>query len=402
MYYCDCDCGNKNIVVYGGDLRSGHTQSCGCLRLDNLRQSKTNDRKYNEYDLTGDYGIGYTSKGEEFYFDIEDYDKIKNFLWYISEGYVVATSKDTEGNKKQIRIHDIIMQTLHGVDHKGGSSTKHDNRKNNLRTIGNSRSEFQMYNSRNACLHNNNTSGVSGVSWNKTKNKWVSYINVNKKRLWLGCFDDFYDAVKVRKEAEEKYYGEWSYDNSRKELINMIILVGKTASGKSTIYNELINMGMQGVISYTTRPIRTGEVNGIDYHFISEDEFLKLKRSGYFFETTSYNVATGETWYYGSAIQDLSNDKVMIVNPEGLKQIRKIDSLNPIAFYIMACEETIWNRLRQRGDNASEARRRLNADDEDFKDILEHVDFCLKNDLGLTPKVMAELIHYIYSKLEEK
>lgn len=182
----------------------------------------------------------------------------------------------------------------------------------------------------------------------------------------------------------------------------MILLVGKTAAGKDTIQNELIKMGYNMVVSYTTRPPRKNEVDGISYHFITQEDFLQKEKEGFFAETTSYNVATGETWYYGSAIQDLSNEKVMIVNPEGLKQIRKIDSLNPIAFYIMACEETIWNRLRQRGDNASEARRRLNADDEDFKDILEHVDFCLKNDLGLTPKVMAELIHYIYSKLEEK
>ena len=181
----------------------------------------------------------------------------------------------------------------------------------------------------------------------------------------------------------------------------MILLVGKTAVGKDTIQNELIKLGYNTVVSYTTRPPRKNEVNGISYHFITKEEFLQKEKEGYFAETTSYNVATGETWYYGSAIQDLSNDKVMIVNPEGLKQIKKIKSLNPIAFFIMADEETIWNRLRQRGDNAAEARRRLNADDTDFADIILDVDFCFKNDLGISPTDMAEFIHNIYSKLKE-
>ena len=58
-----------------------------------------------------------------------------------------------------------------------------------------------------------------------------------------------------------------------------------------------------------------------------------------------------------------------------MKQFKKLPELNPISFYITAGEETIWNRLRERGDNAAEARRRLNVDDEDFKDIDKVVDF---------------------------
>jgi len=180
----------------------------------------------------------------------------------------------------------------------------------------------------------------------------------------------------------------------------MILLVGKTSTGKSTIQDELLKMGYKSIVSYTTRPPRKGEVDGVSYNFISEEEFLQKEKEGFFAETTHYNVASGETWYYGAAIKDLTSDKVFIVNPEGLRQIRKMKTLNPIAFYIMADEETIWNRLRQRGDDAAEARRRLNADDLDFADIISNVDFCLRNDMGLKPEVMAKLIHNIYSELK--
>lgn len=176
----------------------------------------------------------------------------------------------------------------------------------------------------------------------------------------------------------------------------MILLCGKTSSGKDTLQEELIKIGYKSIVTYTTRPPRNGEVDGIAYHFITQEEFLAKENDGFFAETTCYKVATGDTWYYGSAIEDLSDDKVMIVNPEGLKQLRKIKSLNPIAFYLMADEETIWNRLRQRGDDAAEARRRLNADDVDFADIINDVDFCLRNDLGITPERMAKFIHELY------
>ena len=58
------------------------------------------------------------------------------------------------------------------------------------------------------------TSGVPGVK--KQGNRWISTINVNKKELHLGSFVDFNEAVKVRKNAEQEYYQEYSFDNSMK------------------------------------------------------------------------------------------------------------------------------------------------------------------------------------------
>lgn len=179
----------------------------------------------------------------------------------------------------------------------------------------------------------------------------------------------------------------------------MLLLCGKSCAGKDTIQKELIKMGMKSIVSYTTRPPREYETEDVEYHFITKEEFLEKEKDGFFAETIYYDVVTGDRWYYGSAVEDLSDDKVIIVNPHGLRQLRKIKSLNPVTFYITAGEETIWNRLRQRGDDSAEARRRLNADDEDFMDINKYVDFSFSNDLGLKPKILAEMIMYTYNKV---
>ena len=52
----------------------------------------------------------------------------------------------------------------------------------------------------------NNTSGVKGESWIKEKEAWDAYIGIHGKRIRLGRYAKFEDAVKIRKEAEEKYY----------------------------------------------------------------------------------------------------------------------------------------------------------------------------------------------------
>lgn len=182
----------------------------------------------------------------------------------------------------------------------------------------------------------------------------------------------------------------------------MLILVGKSAVGKDTVYKYLVRYGLTPIVTYTTRPPRPVEEDGVDYHFISKEEFLRRKNAGFFAETTSYNVSTGETWYYGSAIEDLKDENtVIIMNPDGLKQIKKIDSINPVSFLITASDETIRRRLERRGDKKEEAERRLKADNVDFKDIYNLVDFSFSNDIGLDVSMLAFLICHTYSVVIE-
>ena len=56
----------------------------------------------------------------------------------------------------------------------------------------------------------NNTSGVKGVCWHSRDNRWFARIGIDGKQISLGYFIDINDAIKTRKEAEEKYFGEYN------------------------------------------------------------------------------------------------------------------------------------------------------------------------------------------------
>lgn len=180
----------------------------------------------------------------------------------------------------------------------------------------------------------------------------------------------------------------------------MLLLVGMTCSGKDTIKKELLKKGMDGVVTYTTRPPRPKEIDGMSYHFISKDEFFYKNGQGFFAETTSYKVANGDIWYYGTEKKDLSDNKVIIVNPDGLRNLNKINSLNPISFYIMADDLTLWRRLSFRGDDYNEAKRRVDDDKLRFEKIYDDVNFCFRNDIDkITPSILADLILTTYKKV---
>ena len=188
------------------------TLSCGCLFKEAIKNAS--HKKLNIYNLENQYGIGYTSNGKEFYFDLEDYDKIKDYCWRIkSDGYIVSSMYFDTDCKKQIFLHRLIMDCCEDntlvVDHM--NHERNDNRKSNLRII------TTQQNNMNNSLRKDNKSSVTGVFWNKQNNVWQAQIRINKKNIYLGCFKNINDAIKVRKEAEEKYFGEYSYDNSIKK-----------------------------------------------------------------------------------------------------------------------------------------------------------------------------------------
>ena len=219
-WVCQCECGNKTIVR-GLLLRNGHTTSCGCYASEQIAKFNTETKKkYNEYDLSGKYGIGYTNNTDSFgrnyfYFDLEDYDLIKDYCWYFSnsDGYVYTNAWDAKNkvnNRK--KMHRVVMNLKDNkldVDHIHGNLTRNDNRKTNLRIATRSQ------NIANRAILKNNTSGTTGVSWDRFKNKWAAYISWNNKQNFLGYYDKKEDATSVRKEAEKKYFKEFSYEYSQ-------------------------------------------------------------------------------------------------------------------------------------------------------------------------------------------
>jgi len=211
-WYCTCNCGNT-VIVRSSSLLGKKTVSCGCWNLEKAKFPKLYNRKVCTYDLTGEHGKGWTSKGDEFWFDKEDYDLIKDYSWHVHHKYLVASGNRQGQDGKEIFMHRLIMDNpnkKYDVDHIC-TERKFDNRKCNLRIVNRSQ------NNSNKVIQKNNTSGVPGVKKSsKSKGKWEAFININKKCTYLGTYADFDEAVAVRKAAEEKYYGEYSYDNSQK------------------------------------------------------------------------------------------------------------------------------------------------------------------------------------------
>jgi guanylate kinase len=154
----------------------------------------------------------------------------------------------------------------------------------------------------------------------------------------------------------------------------MIVLIGKSGSGKDTILKELKKYGFNAIVSYTTRPKRHYEVDGVDYHFITEEEFMEKLKSDFFVEHTEYRG-----WHYGIAKKDCDENGVVIVEPNGLKQLEnKIDDIS--VFYVEASLETRVDRLYKRGDDPAEIGRRIIADEELFKDVSSMTEWIINND----------------------
>lgn len=187
-WLCKCLCGNE-VIVDGDDLKRGKRKSCGCAR-----------RKPNHYEFYGETGRCYFNNRDGYFlFDTEDYDKIKDYRWYKDQnGYC-------SNRHLGIYAHRIIMDCPNGmvVDHINHNTL--DNRKANLRIC------TQQQN-----LFNNHQpvgeSGHKGISICKrnTIRPYMASIKINGKAKYLGCFTTLEEAIKVREEAEEKYFGEYA------------------------------------------------------------------------------------------------------------------------------------------------------------------------------------------------
>lgn len=172
-------------------------------------------REKNEYNLSGDFGIGFTKKGKEFYFDLEDFDKIKDYCWNIHKSkscsYVESRSRNMDD--KIVKMHRIIAGAFEKnqiVDHINRDGR--DNRKENLRITS------PTYNAKNRGDGIKNNTGYNGVSYRKDNKKYRARITVNRKEINIGHFDDFESAMKARINAENNFYKEFARIDGNEKL----------------------------------------------------------------------------------------------------------------------------------------------------------------------------------------
>ena len=158
-----------------------------------------------------------------------------------------------------------------------------------------------------------------------------------------------------------------------------LILCGKSASGKDTIAKRLSRRGFEPLVSYTSRPMRDGEKEFVDYVFLTKQDFEQRIKEGRFIEYRSYKTLVNgkeDIWYYGTPKRDLidmltaEKDFVIVLDLDGAKAFRDYYGWdNCLCVLLDASSADRTKRAMQRGSfDKTEWERRMAADDEAFAD----------------------------------
>lgn len=145
----------------------------------------------------------------------------------------------------------------------------------------------------------------------------------------------------------------------------LYVIAGLSGSGKSTIANALSKkLKMKMMIQYTTRPMRPGEVNGIDYFFVSNEHFSQVDM----LTKEEFKVAGGDTWCYGLPLVNENEDYVVVLPPKSI-QILKDKNVKFVDILVQVNDEERIKRIFNRNDNQTldEIVRREKEDKEIFK-----------------------------------
>lgn len=168
-------------------------------------------------------------------------------------------------------------------------------------------------------------------------------------------------------------------------MAKIFIIIGKSATGKDTIYKHLLEIDelkLKEVVMYTTRPIRTNETEGVEYHFVEEAKLWEFKKENKVIEHRAYNTVYGK-WHYFTVndgqIELQRYNYLMIGTLEAFQQIRKYYGEDKVVPIYLEVEDgtrilrAFHREQKQLQPKYAEMCRRYLADEEDFSDekILE-------------------------------
>lgn len=153
-----------------------------------------------------------------------------------------------------------------------------------------------------------------------------------------------------------------------------IIIVGAGASGKDYLKRRFLEKGFKQSVTYTTRPPRITESNGIDYHFIDQEHFKSMIDLGEFRE---WNIFGEHKWYYGTTIKEFQSASIFIMSPSGVRTLDPAERKECFVIYIDISESIRRERLNTRKD-ADDPERRIKTDIEDFKDFKDFADYDMR------------------------
>lgn len=181
---------------------------------------------------------------------------------------------------------------------------------------------------------------------------------------------------------------------------NLILLVGETGSGKDTVARKL---PYKKVISYTTRPMRDADINGVNHWFISDKEMDELEKKDLIAWTK-----TGEVRYCATVDSLIDNTMIYIINPNGVRWFKehyKGDEINIIVIGIYLPLEERMERCKTRSDFNSSFMQRVKDEQEDFDKfrLNGEFDYLIKNNNSeITAKIIKDIIEIETSSSSDK
>lgn len=161
----------------------------------------------------------------------------------------------------------------------------------------------------------------------------------------------------------------------------IVFVMGKSASGKDTIYKRLVedkSLKLNTVTMYTTRPMRNGETDGAEYNFVSDSEACRMEQEGRVIELRAYNTVHG-IWKYFTAddgqIDIGSGKKYVVIGTleayEGFCRYYGKEHLLPIYIEVddgIRLQRALSREMSQENPKYAEMCRRFLADSEDFSE----------------------------------
>ena len=157
----------------------------------------------------------------------------------------------------------------------------------------------------------------------------------------------------------------------------LIAIIGRSASGKDTLLKRFLSFhkDLHPIIHYTTRPIRPGETEGKEYHFVSVEEFTRMRDNQEFFHVAQFN-----NWWYGIHQDSFSSEAINIgiFNPDEIQRLYNFyqDEFDLYIIETWTSANTLYKRSLERlkdtcfdEEGLKEMCRRYKADTEDFQKI---------------------------------
>ena len=172
----------------------------------------------------------------------------------------------------------------------------------------------------------------------------------------------------------------------------MLVISGASASGKTEVARIICKKyGLNRVITVTTREKRVGEQDGVDYFFVSKEQFKELIKEDKLVEYTLYNNN-----YYGSPKSEILDNKILVIEAQGLKSYVALNNPSIVTFALVADKKIREARMVSRGDKKEDIIKRLESDRTVFsKANMKGVNYFLENNTS-TLEELADEIYNLY------